>query len=147
MTTLASLLVLTGFSTRWRTTCFRRSISARPVSARSANPMSASSVPDRNSRASRSSLAIPESRLGARVPETFAKLLVRDLEAEVPPLRERVEKTLDILQEAGYVARDEATLNGNGEQRIGRTFGATVPVLDPTNRPSHGRPDKMTLLS
>lgn len=44
-----------------------------------------------------------------RVPETIAKLLVRDLVTDVPALREEVEKTLAALQEAGYVARDEAT--------------------------------------
>jgi Family of unknown function (DUF6079) len=44
-----------------------------------------------------------------RVPETLAKLLVRDLSTEIPPLREQIEQTLDKLQEAGYVARDEAT--------------------------------------
>ena len=44
-----------------------------------------------------------------RVPETLAKLLVRRLDAEVAPLRERVEATLAALQAAGYVARDEAT--------------------------------------
>ena len=44
-----------------------------------------------------------------RVPETLAKLLVRRLDAEVAPLRERVEATLSALQTAGYVARDEAT--------------------------------------
>lgn len=44
-----------------------------------------------------------------RIPETLAKLLVRDLVTEIPPLREKVEATLTALQEAGYVARDEAT--------------------------------------
>lgn len=44
-----------------------------------------------------------------RVPETLAKLLVRRLDAEVAPLRAHVETTLAALQEAGYVARDEAT--------------------------------------
>ena len=44
-----------------------------------------------------------------RVPETLAKLLVRDLTTEIAPLREQVEETLSRLQEAGYVARDEAT--------------------------------------
>lgn len=44
-----------------------------------------------------------------RVPETLAKLLVRDLTTEIAPLREEVEATLKELQEAGYVARDEAT--------------------------------------
>ena len=44
-----------------------------------------------------------------RVPETLAKLLVRKLDAEVAPLRQQVETTLEALQEAGYVARDEAT--------------------------------------
>lgn len=44
-----------------------------------------------------------------RVPETLAKLLVRDLATEIAPLRAQVESTLAALQEAGYVARDEAT--------------------------------------
>ncbi len=44
-----------------------------------------------------------------RVPETLAKLLVRDLTTEIAPLRTQVEQTLTALQEAGYVARDEAT--------------------------------------
>ena len=44
-----------------------------------------------------------------RVPETLAKLLVRKLDAEIAPLRKQVETTLEELQEAGYVARDEAT--------------------------------------
>jgi hypothetical protein len=43
------------------------------------------------------------------VPETLAKLLVRDLTTEVAPLRAQVEVTLTALQDAGYVARDEAT--------------------------------------
>ena len=44
-----------------------------------------------------------------RVPETLAKLLVQDLSIEIAPLRTQVESTLVALQEAGYVARDEAT--------------------------------------
>ncbi|MBL8529773.1 MAG: BREX system P-loop protein BrxC [Burkholderiales bacterium] len=44
-----------------------------------------------------------------RVPETLAKLLAGDLSTEVAPLRDKVEETLKALQEAGYVARDEAT--------------------------------------
>ena len=44
-----------------------------------------------------------------RVPETVAKLLVRDLITDIPSLRDSVEKTLLEMQEAGYVARDEAT--------------------------------------
>ncbi len=44
-----------------------------------------------------------------RVPETLAKLLVRNVEGDFIPLREQVEETLLSLQEAGYVARDEAT--------------------------------------
>ena len=44
-----------------------------------------------------------------RVPETLAKLLVRSLDAKIAPLRKQVETTLQGLQEAGYVARDEAT--------------------------------------
>ena len=44
-----------------------------------------------------------------RVPETLAKLLVQDLTTEIAPLRTQVESTLAALQEAGYVARDEAT--------------------------------------
>ncbi len=44
-----------------------------------------------------------------RVPETLAKLLVRKLNTEIAPLREQVDTTLEALQQAGYVARDEAT--------------------------------------
>ena len=44
-----------------------------------------------------------------RVPEAIAKLLVRDFVTNIPALRESVEKTLAVLQEAGYVSRDEAT--------------------------------------
>ena len=44
-----------------------------------------------------------------RVPETMAKLLVRDFVTDMPALRESVEKTLAALQAAGYVSRDEAT--------------------------------------
>lgn len=44
-----------------------------------------------------------------RVPETIAKLLVRDFATDLPVLREGVEKTLAALQESGYVSRDEAT--------------------------------------
>ncbi|MYF79701.1 MAG: BREX system P-loop protein BrxC [Chloroflexi bacterium] len=44
-----------------------------------------------------------------RVPETLAKLLVQRLDTEIAPLRKQVETTLEQLQEAGYVARDEAT--------------------------------------
>ncbi len=44
-----------------------------------------------------------------RVPETIAKLLVRDLVTDVPSVRDRVDETLLALQDAGYVARDEAT--------------------------------------
>jgi hypothetical protein len=44
-----------------------------------------------------------------RVPETLAKLLVQDLSADLSLLRQDAEKTLDVLQEAGYVARDEAS--------------------------------------
>ncbi len=49
-----------------------------------------------------------------RVPETLAKLLMRDLTTEIAPLRAQVEATLAALQEAGYVARDEA----NGEWKF-----------------------------
>ena len=37
--------------------------------------------------------------------------------------------------------------NGNGEQRIGRTYGATAPVLDPTGKTGHpeaGRSDRVS---
>jgi hypothetical protein len=44
-----------------------------------------------------------------RVPDTLSKLLVRDLNSELAPLRAEVEATLAALQTAGYVARDEAT--------------------------------------
>ena len=49
-----------------------------------------------------------------RVPEVLAKLLVRNLSDDVVALRERVEGALRMLQEAGYVARDEA----NGEWKF-----------------------------
>lgn len=44
-----------------------------------------------------------------RVPETIAKLLIRNLETEIASHREKVEQTLIRLQEAGYVGKDEAT--------------------------------------
>lgn len=44
-----------------------------------------------------------------RVLETLAKLLVRDFVTLVAELRSQVEEALFALQEAGYVARDEAT--------------------------------------
>ena len=44
-----------------------------------------------------------------RVPETLAKLLANALTTDVAQLRTDVEATLLPLQEAGYVARDEAT--------------------------------------
>ena len=43
-----------------------------------------------------------------RVSETIAKLLVGSLATDIPLVRRRVDKTLLALQEAGYVARDEA---------------------------------------
>jgi Family of unknown function (DUF6079) len=64
-----------------------------------------------------------------RVPETLAKLLVRDLKAEIPPLRERVEKTLDMLQEAGYVARDEATGEWKFLNEKERTIEQTIQEM------------------
>lgn len=44
-----------------------------------------------------------------RVPESIAKLFVRDFVTDVPILRDNVGKTLAALQTAGYVSRDEAT--------------------------------------
>lgn len=44
-----------------------------------------------------------------RVPETLAKLLLRSLSDDFIALRSKVDETLEKLQEAGYVARDEAT--------------------------------------
>jgi hypothetical protein len=44
-----------------------------------------------------------------RVSETLAKLLASSVSADIPPLRQSVERTLDALRDAGYVARDEAT--------------------------------------
>lgn len=44
-----------------------------------------------------------------RVPETIAKLLVRNCDQEIPALRAEVEETLKKLQDAGYISRDEAT--------------------------------------
>jgi hypothetical protein len=64
-----------------------------------------------------------------RVPETLAKLLVRDLETEIPPLREAVEQTLDKLQEAGYVARDEATGEWKFLNEKERTIEQTIQEM------------------
>ncbi|MCI0628306.1 MAG: BREX system P-loop protein BrxC, partial [Acidobacteria bacterium] len=64
-----------------------------------------------------------------RVPETLAKLLVRDLKTEIPPLREAVEKTLDRLQEAGYVARDEATGEWKFLNEKERTIEQTIQEM------------------
>lgn len=44
-----------------------------------------------------------------RIPESLAKLLVRDFKTDIVRLRKDVEQTLIKLQEAGYVAKDEAT--------------------------------------
>jgi hypothetical protein len=44
-----------------------------------------------------------------RVPETIAKLLVREFAVDLPTLRDDVSETLLALQQAGYAARDEAT--------------------------------------
>ncbi len=44
-----------------------------------------------------------------RVPETVAKLLVRRVDQDLPTLRGEVEETLEALQQAGYVALDEAS--------------------------------------
>ena len=44
-----------------------------------------------------------------RTAENIAKLLVSQLNENVPALRQQVEETLGALQEAGYVSRDEAT--------------------------------------
>jgi len=44
-----------------------------------------------------------------RVSETLAKLLVCNLKDDFTAIRTKVEATLEKLQEAGYVARDEAT--------------------------------------
>lgn len=64
-----------------------------------------------------------------RVPETLAKLLVRDLKTEIPPLREKVEQTLDKLQEAGYVARDEATGEWKFLNEKERTIEQTIQEM------------------
>jgi len=64
-----------------------------------------------------------------RVPETLAKLLVRDLRTEIPPLREKVEQTLDKLQEAGYVARDEATCEWKFLNEKERTIEQTIQEM------------------
>lgn len=44
-----------------------------------------------------------------RTAENIAKLLVSEIGADIPALRKQVEESLDALQAAGYVARDEAT--------------------------------------
>lgn len=64
-----------------------------------------------------------------RIPETLAKLLVRNLKTDIPPLRESVEKTLDRLQEAGYVARDEATGEWKFLNEKERTIEQTIQEM------------------
>jgi hypothetical protein len=64
-----------------------------------------------------------------RVPETLARLLVRDLKTEIPPLRAEVEQTLDRLQEAGYVARDEATGEWKFLNEKERTIEQTIQEM------------------
>ncbi len=76
-----------------------------------------------------------------RVPETIAKLLVRRLDAEVVPLRERVEATLAALQAAGYVARDEATGAWKFLNERERTIEQAIQEL---TRPSEARSISIT---
>ena len=64
-----------------------------------------------------------------RVPETLAKLLVRDLTAEIAPLRAQVESTLNALQEAGYVARDEATGEWKFLNELERTIEQAIQQM------------------
>ena len=64
-----------------------------------------------------------------RVPETLAKLLVRDLTAEIAPLRAQVESTLNALQEAGYVARDEATGEWKFLNELERTIEQAIQEM------------------
>jgi hypothetical protein len=64
-----------------------------------------------------------------RVPEALAKLLVSDLKTDIPPLREKVEQTLDKLQEAGYVARDEATGEWKFLNEKERTLEQTIQEM------------------
>ena len=64
-----------------------------------------------------------------RVPETIAKLLVQDLIAEIAPLRAQVESTLNALQEAGYVARDEATGEWNFLNELERTIEQAIQEM------------------
>lgn len=64
-----------------------------------------------------------------RVPETLAKLLLRDLTAEIAPLRAQVESTLYALQEAGYVARDEATGEWKFLNELERTIEQAIQEM------------------
>jgi hypothetical protein len=64
-----------------------------------------------------------------RVPETLAKLLVRDLTTDIAPLREKVESTLAALQEAGYTARDEATGEWKFLNERERTIEQTIQEM------------------
>lgn len=64
-----------------------------------------------------------------RVPETLAKLLVRDLTTEIVPLRAQVESTLSALQEAGYVARDEATGEWKFLNELERTIEQAIQEM------------------
>ena len=68
-----------------------------------------------------------------RMAETLAKLLVRDLSTEIATLRDKVEQTLASLQDAGYVARDEATSEWNIPERA-RTLDRAVNTGNGTAR-------------
>lgn len=64
-----------------------------------------------------------------RVPETLAKLLVRKLTDDFTAIRAKVDHTLEKLQEAGYVARDEATGEWKFLNERERTIEQTIQEL------------------
>jgi hypothetical protein len=64
-----------------------------------------------------------------RVPETIAKLLVRDFAADLPTLRDDVGETLLALQQAGYAARDEATGEWKFLNERERTIEQTIQEM------------------
>ncbi len=64
-----------------------------------------------------------------RIPETLAKLLMCDLITDVPQLRTDVETTLFALQDAGYIARDEATGEWKFLNERERTIEQTIQEM------------------
>lgn len=64
-----------------------------------------------------------------RVPEVLAKLLVTQISDEISQIRQQVEETLYALQDAGFVARDEATGEWKYLNERERTIEQEIQVM------------------